>query len=227
MMRRSLLILGAGGHGRVIAETAVLTGVYDSIAFLDDRYSKTSASVEVNGIPLIGKLNDAKTEEKILERFTDAALGLGQNYLRMHWYGQLSNSGYKLEPLVHPSAYVSKSATLGYGSVVLALASIQCCASVGNGVIVNDMSCIEHDCRVKDGAHICPGAVLGGSVSVGSCSWIGLRTAIKNNVSIGNNVLVGASSLVLRDIEDDMVVYGAPAKVVSTGGSDAIATGAR
>ena len=212
----NLLILGAGGHSKVVAETALESGLASSLAFLDDRCSSHGPLPPVSGLPVIGPLALSQQSE-IAAQFDAALVAIGNSAIRLHWIFQLQAAGYYLPVLIHPTAWVSSSAQLGPASVVFAQVAVQAQASIGIGAILNTGCCVDHDVHLADGVHICPGACLAGGVQVGHRSWIGLGASVIQNVRIGSDVLVGAGAAVVRDVPNKDTVVGVPARVVSPG----------
>jgi sugar O-acyltransferase (sialic acid O-acetyltransferase NeuD family) len=209
-----LLILGAGGHAKVVAETALAIGYYSEVAFLDDRFNGPDHLPSVLGFPVLGPL--ALSHELIhLEHFAAASVAFGNSTARLNWIEQLDASGYALPVLIHPTAWVSPSAQLGSGSVVFAQAAVQSLATIGSGAILNTGCSVDHDTKLFDGVHICPGARLAGEVVVGARSWIGIGSSVIQQVRIGADVIVGAGAAVVRDLPDGVTAVGVPARVIS------------
>lgn len=155
---RTLLILGAGGFGRVVQELAEELGIYNKIAFLDDA---------ATGNEIAGKLADC---EKLKGQYTHAIVAIGNNKLRLHWLDVLKECGYKLPVLRHPTAWVSASAAVGEGSVILQNSVVSAAARIGRGVILNVTSAVDHDCAVGDGCHVCLHAVVKDQSSLPPCT---------------------------------------------------------
>ncbi len=141
-----LLILGAGGYGRTVAEAAELAGGFDRVGFLDDASANA-----------LGPCGDYA---RWTGEFTHAYAAFGDCRLRAEWLGRLAEAGYALPVIVHPRAYVSPSAHLEDGAVVLALAAVGANARVERGGIVNMSSVVDHDAVVGDCAHVAPGAIV-------------------------------------------------------------------
>ena len=205
----ALLILAAGGHAKVVAETALAAGVASRIAFLDDR-----PLPPVLGWPVLGRLDQA-LEPSIQEQFPTALVAIGHSSTRMCWIARLQAAGYQLPLLIHPSAWISPSAQIGPGSVVFAQAAVQAQARIGTGAILNTSCSVDHDVQLADGVHICPGARLAGEVQVGARSWIGIGASVIQQVRIGADVTVGAGAAVVRDLPDGVTAVGVPARVLS------------
>jgi len=199
-----LLILGGGGHGRVVAEIARALG-FGAIAWLDDD----PAAAGVLG-PL-SRCDDAALRREYLQ----ALVAIGQPQLRLHWLDQLQQLGYACPPLVHPAAWVSPTAQLGAGTVVMPQAAVMAGAQLGQGCIVNTGATVDHDCDLADGVHVCPGAHLAGAVVVGRGSWIGIGASVIQGRCIGQGVTVGAGAAVVHDLADGVTAVGVPARVLT------------
>ncbi|MBU3127153.1 NeuD/PglB/VioB family sugar acetyltransferase [Clostridium tagluense] len=167
-----LLIIGAGGHGRVVAETAELMGLWGNIVFLDDR---VDVSVVLNH-RIVGKLEEY---EQFTDKYDYAIVCIGDNEKRMDLLEKLLKSGYKVPVIIHPKASVSKYSHIGEGSVILAGAVINTDASIGRGCIVNINSCVDHDSILWDGVHVCSGAVVRSGCRIGELSYIGSGACVK------------------------------------------------
>lgn len=144
----NLLILGAGGHGEVIRELAQGLGVFRRIAFLDDDPAKTQA---------IGRCADAA---RFVEQYPIAIPSVGDRALRMRWLGELALAGFVLPALIHPTAAVSPTASVGYGTVIEARATVGPGAVIGNGCIISAGATIDRDVSIPDGTHIDCGRVV-------------------------------------------------------------------
>ena len=204
-------VYGAGGHGKVVADV-LRAARRPPAGFLDD--SACGCRVPPAGLPVL----DAKQWMSRIEACDGigVALGIGDNRARQEVAELCRCRGIKIVTAVHPSAVLSPSARIGAGTVVMPLAVVNADARVGSGVIINTGAVIEHDCVVGDYAHICPNAVLGGRVRVGPFSFLGLGAAVLPGVSIGSGSIIGAGAVVVRDIPDDVVAMGAPARVSKT-----------
>ncbi len=204
--KKTLLILGAGGHGRVLADAAEASGQWDPIVFLDDRFPEMASSA---CWPVIGKVADAAQWR---DAFPDAAVGVGNNATRIALFEQLRTLGFGLPVIAHPSASISRQATIGEGSVVFAQAAVNIGSSVGAACIINTGAKIDHDCMLGSGVHVSPGASVAGAVVIGDGSWIGIGASVKQEVVIGANVTVGAGAAVLGNLSDGVIAMGVPAR---------------
>jgi sugar O-acyltransferase (sialic acid O-acetyltransferase NeuD family) len=203
-----LLVAGAGGHGKVVADAAAMSGKYEVVAFLDDRYPGITAVGEWR---VVGKLSDASSTVGEFGAFVAA---FGDASLRLKALEMADSLGFSLAVVVHPSATLAGRVSLGAGTVVLAGAVVNIDAAVGRGCIINTGAVVEHDCRLDDGVHICPGASVAGEVRIGRCSWIGIGACVIQRITIGNDVTVGAGAACVRDVPDGRVVVGVPAKEI-------------
>lgn len=204
-MSRGLLIIGAGGHGKVVADTARQQGEWDRFAFLDDD---TTRSGSIVGVPVLG---DLRTAAGLRREFPDVVVAIGSADLRLRLIGELAEQGFNLPVVQHPSATISSFASLGRGCVVFAQAAINADVTLGEGCIVNTGSTIDHDCTLADGVHLAPGAHLAGTVRVGRATWIGIGACTRENITIGDYVTIGAGAAVVADIDSGLTVMGVPA----------------
>ncbi len=202
---KQLAILGASGHGKVVAEIAELCG-WGKIHFFDDAWPE----VGQNGLwSVIGKTKDLT--DKIKE-YDSAIVAIGDNDIRYEKSLFLISKGFKLATLIHPAAIVSQYSNISQGSVVMAGVVINPFSAVGQACIVNTSATIDHDCIIDNAVHISPGVNLAGAVKVGAFSWIGIGATVKQCVQIGTNVVIGAGATVINDVNDDFLVVGTPAK---------------
>lgn len=208
-----LVLLGAGGHACVVAETALATGRYSRIAFLDDRCTRSVELEDQLGWRVIGPWS-AAFEPQIRQQFPSALVAIGNASVRSHWLPLLASAGYEIPIVIHPTAWVSPSAQLASGSVVFAQAAIQAKAVIGSGAILNSGCSVDHDAHLGDCVHICPGARLAGEVQVGDRSWIGIGASVIQQIRIGSDVTVGAGAAVVRDLPDGVIAVGVPARVL-------------
>jgi sugar O-acyltransferase (sialic acid O-acetyltransferase NeuD family) len=203
-----LAILGASGHGKVVADAASLSG-WVEIVFFDDAWP----AVAKNGPwAVVGRSRDLLTKAA---EFDGAVVAIGNNGIRMARQQELVSAGLKLITVVHPSAVVSPHAFVGVGSVVFANAVINACATLGAGCIVNTGAVVEHDCEVGGFSHLSPNAVLAGGVKAGQKVWVGAGATVKQLVALGDEVIVGMGSAVLRNVPAGKTVVGVPARPIN------------
>ncbi|VVE34966.1 acetyltransferase [Pandoraea cepalis] len=199
------MVLGAGGHGAVVADIASAVWPDVTISFLDDRYGTLS---RVFDWPVVGNFESAL---KLIDADSGFIVAIGNNRARHDWLNRLLEAGAVSPVLMHPTAVVSSRARLGAGTVVFATAVIQIGATVGRGCIVNTAAVVEHDCQLGDAVHICPQVGLAGNVTIGSRSTLGVGTSVRQGIEIGSDVVIGAGSAVVRDIASSALAYGVPA----------------
>ena len=205
-MSGGLAILGAGGHGRVVADCADAVG-WQHIVFFDDRPDaafETPWSVAGSGEDLMAQAS----------AFDAVVVAVGTNRMRLELLLALRSVGARLATLIHPRATVSSRSVIGPGSVVIAGAVVNIGARVGQGVIINTGATVDHDCVLEDGVHVAPGAHQAGGVRVGKESWIGVGAVVREYMSVGEGVFVGAGAVVVTPIEGGLKVVGNPARQI-------------
>lgn len=206
MHKGRLVIIGAGGHGKVAADVAELDG-WREIVFLDDRFG--GGFERHSHWRVVGCVADAETWQ------ADAFfVAVGDGEKRSELTAELPD-GAPLATLVHPSAVVSRYVHIEPGTLLCPRATVNVDTRIGKGVIVNTGASVDHDCHIGDFVHVCPGAALAGGVSVGASSWVGIGASVRQGISIGSGVVVGAGAVVVSDVADNTVVMGVPAKPTS------------
>ena len=196
-----LVIVGASGHGKVVADIASLVG-YEDIVFLDNNPELK----ECLGYPVLGS-------DKLLNDIAgDVFIAIGNSEIRMKLMNQFANRNFPI--LIHPSAIVAKSVQIEAGSVVMAGAVINPDTKVGKGVIVNTSCSIDHECVINDFCHVSVGSHLAGNVVVGEVSWIGAGAIVSNNIKISSGCIIGAGAVVIRDIDAKGTYIGVPARKI-------------
>lgn len=202
---KKLAILGASGHGKVVADIAASLG-WAEIVFFDDAWPQKNS---------LGPWQVVGNTETLLLVGADCNacfVAIGDNAIRHQKQKLLRNHGAVLATLIHPRAVVSSYATLGVGTVVMAGVVINPFAQIGEACIVNTGAIIEHDCRLDHAVHISPRVALAGGVEVGYASWLGIGSCVKQLIKIGTHVMVGAGSVVVEDVPGNSVVVGVPAR---------------
>jgi sugar O-acyltransferase (sialic acid O-acetyltransferase NeuD family) len=207
---RRILVYGAGGHGKVIADI-LLSGSQDQlVGFIDD--DKGLKGNRVLGFPVLGDAEWLRDRGKAQDACV--ALGVGDNHKRRELAQKCTAWNLEIVTLIHPRATVSSSAILGNGTVVMGGAVINAQAKIGLGVIVNTGAIVEHDVEIGDYAHISPNASLGGASGTGPLVHMGIGSILLPRVRVGAGSIVGAGAVVLRDLSADVVAVGIPAKIV-------------
>ena len=201
---KTLYIIGASGHGTVVAEIAELIG-YTDIIFCDDDHAKHGTAVLQ--YPVAG-------DRSIIPGGTHVAIGIGINSVRQQLVEHAAENGWHLPVICHPGAVLSRSAEIYDGAVIMACAAVNARSVIGRGAVLNTSCSVDHDCRLGECSHIAPGAHLSGNVTVGDLSTVGIGSCVKQNISIGANVVLGAGSVVVKDVPDNVVAFGNPARVI-------------
>jgi sugar O-acyltransferase (sialic acid O-acetyltransferase NeuD family) len=199
---KKLVIIGASGHGKVIADIALKTG-YEEIVFLDDDDSvKTCA-----GFPVVGN-------SKMISEYNDwdFVVAIGNAQIRERLTDELANCS--LATLIHPDAVIGREVEIGCGTVVMAGVVINSYTKIGRGCIINTCSSVDHDCNIGDFVHVAVGAHICGTVNVGNSTWIGAGSTVSNNIDICGNCKIGAGAVVIKNIEDAGTYVGVPAKKI-------------
>lgn len=191
-MEKNVIIIGAGGHGKVISDIVTASGDR-FLGFLDDDESKS----------VLGRTAD-------YEKYRDAfyVIGIGDPKIREF----MSKLPCKWYTAIHPSAIISPSAKIGEGTVIMPNAVVNADAKIGKHTIINTASVVEHDNEIEDFVHVSVGARLGGTVKIGRSTHIGIGVTVKNNINICADCIVGAGAVVVKNIEKSGIYKGVPAK---------------
>lgn len=203
--RESLIIIGAGGHAKVVLDSLLISGISEPIIFADDNTFLLGKKFQ--GFDVLCDVNQALVSEN---RFHVA---IGDNLIR----GRIFESGNydNAVSVFHSKSIISKSALLERGIFVAAGAIIGPNAKIGRGTIVNHSSVIDHDCNVGNYCHIAPGAILSGGVEVGSRTLIGLGAKLLPGVKVGDNSIVASGAIVLNSFPSNSRLAGVPAKLIN------------
>jgi sugar O-acyltransferase (sialic acid O-acetyltransferase NeuD family) len=203
---RKLIIIGAGGHGKVVVDIAVKINKWQSISFLDDD----SSVLNCMGFPVVGKVREAD----LFGKEADFIVAIGDYKDRKRILEELIEKGLSVVSLVHPDAVIGLNVEIGTGTVVMAGAVINSCSRIGKGSIINTCSSIDHDCEIGDYVHISPGANIAGGVKIGEKSWAGMGSSVINNLRVCADCIIGAGAVVVRNIEEPGVYVGVPSKKI-------------
>ncbi len=198
---KRLAIIGASGHGKVVADIAKNNG-YTEIVFLDDNEN----IAECGEYPVVGRSADVSGMD------ADVVAAIGNAEIRKRIQDSIDES--RMATLIHPDAVVAKDVKLGAGTVVMAGAVINPGTTIGRGCIINTSSSIDHDCVVGDYVHVSVGAHIAGTCVIGEKTWIGAGATVSNNVNICGNCMIGAGTVVIQDIEKAGTYVGVPAKEI-------------
>jgi sugar O-acyltransferase (sialic acid O-acetyltransferase NeuD family) len=201
------ILLGYSGHGFVVSEAASLTGI-QILGYTDHE------EVRINpcNLDYLGYENDPNFNWAKCNLYL---FGVGSNAIRKRIALSVEKAGGKCMTLVHPNSSLASTVVIGEGSFVARNVAINPLVKIGNNVILNTSCTIDHECIIGNNVHIAPGAVLAGNVTVHDGAFIGANAVVKQGVTIGRNATVGAGSVVLKDVEENQVVVGNPAKILT------------
>jgi sugar O-acyltransferase (sialic acid O-acetyltransferase NeuD family) len=201
-----LLVLGASGHGKVVADVAECSGWTD-IRFYDDRVAELS---DANyPWPVVG---DAEAFLRDSVSSSGVFVAIGVNAIRRKFVERLIQCKAPLKSLVHPAAVVSRYAILGQGALVMPGAVVNAGCVLGAAAIINTGASVDHDCHLGDFVHVCPGAHLAADILSGDEVWFGIGCAVRQGIQIGSRTVIGAGAALVENIGDDHVVKGVPAR---------------
>ncbi len=209
-MKKPVIIIGAGGHAKVLMDCLRLMNV-DIVGMLDKNPSQGNG---VGELPIIGD------DSAIFDFACDAVKlvngigSVGDTSLRTNIFNKFKNLGYSFRSVIHPNAIVAENCYLGEGVQVMAGAVINTGTKIAADTIVNTGAVIDHDCKMGSHVHIAPGVTISGGVQVGDGSHIGTGATIIQSVTIGERALVGAGAVVIHDVASGSKVVGVPAKTL-------------
>lgn len=193
-----MYIIGASGHGKVIAEIA------ESAAILIDGFLDSDPEkVEILGYPVF----------KSLPENSEIIIAVGNNHIRKQIADSCVNSTFNT--LFHHSATISTRATLGEGTVVMAGATVNVHASIGMHCIINTNASVDHDCFIGDFVHLSPNVALAGNVYIGEGTHIGIGACVIQGIKIGKWCTIGAGAVIIKDIPDGCTVVGNPGRIIN------------
>lgn len=203
-MKDKLVIIGAGGHGKVCGDIALQMDCYPEIYFLDDY-----AEGMVMNIPIIGKISDYSKWIAVADFF----VAIGNSKVREKYLTMLKETGASIAALIHPGCVLGARVSIGCGTAVMAGAVINPDARIGEGVIINTAASVDHDNVIGDYCHISVGSHLAGTVVIGEHTMIGAGATVINNVKICSGCMIGAGAVVVKDIEEQGTYVGVPARI--------------
>lgn len=207
---KKIVLIGGGGHCKVIIDIIKSIGEYEIIGITDKNNNNS-----VLGVPIIG--DDNILQQLYNEGVEYAFIGIGalnNIEVRSLIYRKLKNIGFKLPVLIHKHAVVSQYSNIGEGTCVMAGAIINPGVFMGKNCIINTGSVIEHECKIGQNTHISPNSSIAGGVHIGSNAHVGIGSTIIEGKTIGDNVTIGAGAVVIDDIADNAFVVGIPAKII-------------
>ena len=205
-----IIIIGAGGHARVVYEIVSHDRNLELVAFVDNVVR--GKDEHIMGVPVVG---DHSVLPRLLEKgVRGAVVAVGDNSVRASHFDELQSMGLVMISAIHPLSRIAASAYIGQGVTVAIGATISTRARIADNVIVNTGAIVDHEDEIGDHVHIGPGCALAGRVTVKRGAFIGIGSVIKEYITVGENSIIGAGSVVLENIPDNVIAVGAPAKVV-------------
>jgi len=207
--------LGAGGHAKVVIDILQNAADCELVGLLDP--DRTLWGGKVLGVPIAG--GDELLPELHAQGITHAFIGLGSTgdtLPRRHLYEKARQHGFEIVSAIHPHAVIARSVECGLGATLMAGCILNPDVSLGENVVVNTGSIIEHDCVIGDHVFVSPGVRLGGTVTVEDGAHIGIGATVLQNIRIGQNAIIGAGAVVTRDVAQNAVVVGVPARVLKS-----------
>ncbi len=203
-----IVVVGAGGHGRVVLEIVRLAGKHEPVGFLDADVARAGA--QVDGLPILGSVN--LLPKLARQDIRGAVIAIGDNRVRLSHAALVLAAGLELVSAVHPAAIVSPLGRVGRSVVVAGGAFVGTAADVGDLAIINSLAVVDHECVIGRGVHICPGALLAGRVEVQEGAFVGLGAKVLPCLKVGRNATVGAGAVVTRDVAEGTTIVGVPAR---------------
>ena len=204
MLKKQLIIIGLGGHGKVVADIAYKMDNWEEIVFLDDAIDR----IFDPRFKVIGKIDDAIKYND----YADFVVAIGDNTTRQIVQERLDVLNCKLATIIHPSSIIGTDVLINVGSVIMGGVVINSSARIGKGCIINTSSSVDHDSIIGDYVHISPGSHLGGGVIIGKKSWLGIGSTVINSITICDNCLIGAGSVVINNLDKSGIYVGVPAE---------------
>ena len=203
-MSKKLIIIGCGGHAKVVTDIAIKCG-YENIGYLDDFPSSDTFM----GFPVLGKIDDA-----VKFHSSDFFVAIGDAKIRKKIHNEFTQKGFNIVTLIHPMAVVASDVNIGEGTVVMAGAVINPSTEIGQGCIINTCSSVDHDCTISSFAHISIGAHIAGTVNIGANTLVGAGVTVSNNIDVVADCLIGAGAVVVKSLTETGTYIGVPAKKI-------------
>jgi UDP-perosamine 4-acetyltransferase len=208
--KNKIIVLGGGGHARVLIDLIKTSGKYEIMGILDKKLKMGSSQM---GIAVLGK--DNLLPELYEKGCKNACIGVGsikENGKREDLFLKVKKAGYSVPYLIHPCAFVSKETAIFEGVQIMAGAIVQAGCQIGENTLINTGAIIEHDCIIGKHVHICPGTVISGGCTIGDGVFIGAGATVMQGTKIGINAIIGLGSVVINEIKAGEKVKGVPAK---------------
>ena len=208
---KNIVIIGASGHSKVIIDILEKLGIWNIIGYIDS-FKKDSSFF---GYPILGTENELLNITREFN-IVGGLIAIGDNLTRFKMVSKIENicPKFKFISAIHPNAILGKAVVIGKGSVIMAGAIVNPDSKIGSHSIINTSSIIEHDSNIGDFSTISPNVAMGGNVNIGNFSTIGIGATLKHGITIEDDVIIGAKSLVLNNIKKNNLAYGIPVKII-------------
>lgn len=208
-MKKDLIIIGSGGHARSIIDVAIAQDKYNIIGCVSNE--KVGKEVAYS-IKVIG--DDSILEDIFSSDVKNCFVAIGNNLIRKKIYSKLIDIGFSIVNIISPNSIISPASKIGSGVCVLHNSFIGVNVEIGDNTIINSSVSIDHDCKIGNHCHIAPGVAMSGTVLVEDGTHIGTGSSIIDGVSIGKWSYAGAGSVIVKDVESNILVYGVPARFI-------------
>jgi len=213
MSKRKIVLIGGGGHCKVVISILKKLDTFEIVSIVDNYKSESF----ISGIKIIGTDDDLKDIYKNGTQYALITVGsVKDNTKRYKLFNMVKEIGFKFPVIISPEAIVDKSLKIDEGTVIMPGSIINIDSSIGKNCIINTGAVIEHDCKIGDHCHIAPGVHISGAVNIGKLSFIGIGATMIQGIKIGKNVTIGAGSVVIKDISDNVIALGNPAKIIKS-----------
>jgi len=213
MAKKKIVLIGGGGHCKVVISMLNKLDEFEIVGIVDN-YKVRSL---ISGIKIIGIDDDLKDIYKSGIRYALITVGSTKdNAKKYRLFNMAREIGYEFPVIISPEAIVDESVKIGEGTVIMPGSIINIDSSIGKNCIINTGAIIEHDCKIENHCHIAPGVHISGEANIGELSFLGIGATIIQGIKIGKNVTIGAGSVVIKDISDNVIAVGNPAKIVKS-----------
>ena len=213
MAKKKIVLIGGGGHCKVVISILKNLDNFEIVGIVDNYKAESF----ISGIKIIGTDDDLKDIYKSGIHYALITVGSTKdNTKRYRLFKMAREIGYKFPVIISPEAIVDESVKIGEGTIIMPGSIINIDSSIGKNCIINTGSIIEHDCKIGNNCHIAPGVHVSGEVNVGELSFLGIGSTMIQGIKIGKNVTIGAGSVVIKDILDNVIAVGNPAKIVKS-----------
>lgn len=202
-MTKRLYILGAGGHGKVVVDAALKMNQWEAIYFLDDQL-KGESILGIKVIDVIDNVSEYKADK------AEFVVAIGNNEVREKIQRNLQSQNCKLATIIHPFTSIGSNVSIGEGTVIFAGAVVNPSVNIGEGCILNTSCSVDHDSVIKEFVHLSPGVNIAGTVRIEGKCWLGISATVINDITIPKATIVGAGSIVIKDITKSGIYVGNP-----------------